>query len=526
MSRGAIMKNVNLGNYVEIPVNDIVYESNRKNGGWGNIEILAESIKSEGLINPPTVIPYEDGTYRVIAGRRRIEAVRRLKWELVPVRIIDADDEERLESIALSENVNRQEMNPLDEAELFKKLLDKGTDIKEMAALYDRSISGIHHRVRLCNLDDELKKMFLEERINLSGAALLAGLPARDQRKFAEKFNRNKLVKIYSCDITDFIHKTQSRPIACIADEQCKKCKERTNNTEPGLFDDFKNLHDVCFNSDCYAGKWKNMIGEFIARENSLKTENNIMLDGNIPKFVPAKAETLVIGGIEYNLLPYNYNFKETSKKAKKDTAWLVTMPSISSIRVEVRRIEYKIVENQNCNSKSVDLVKKYSIDTVTDIAVDDQKAAAGIIEEKYGSTYDFINHTKKTLLDKIIEKRIKEKSRENLAAEYIKEKCFGEEYNRVHNEDIFTTIFSPVGISKYTDIPAEQLIQKIFLFIMACVFKPYNMPDVDYNHKEWEIEQNSIFWKFAQMTWDEYVAMYHEVATDLVMEAGKDHEK
>jgi ParB/RepB/Spo0J family partition protein len=103
--------------FTTIPVGKIVSESNRKHGGMGNIEILSESIKADGLINPPTVVANGDGTYRVIAGRRRVEAVRQLKWKEVQSRIVDGADAYRLESIGLAENVNRQEMHPLDEAE-------------------------------------------------------------------------------------------------------------------------------------------------------------------------------------------------------------------------------------------------------------------------------------------------------------------------------------------------------------------------------------------------------------------------
>jgi ParB family chromosome partitioning protein len=226
--------------FATIPVGKIVSESNRKHGGMGNIEILSESIKAEGLINPPTVVANGDGTYRVIAGRRRVEAVRQLKWKEVQARVIDGADTDRLEAIALSENVNRQEMHPLDEAETFKKLLDKGTDIKDIAALYDRSISGIHHRVRLCNLQDEVKAMFREGKVKLSGAALLASLPADDQAKFAKKYEKKDSVGNW--DISDFIHKAQHCVIAWIADKQCEKCRNRTFNADPGLFEEFGGL--------------------------------------------------------------------------------------------------------------------------------------------------------------------------------------------------------------------------------------------------------------------------------------------
>jgi ParB family chromosome partitioning protein len=259
--------------FTSVAVKAIVSESNRKHGGMGNLEVLAASIKAEGLISPPTVTAVEDGTYRIVAGRRRVEAVRLLKWEEVPVRIIDEADVDRIESIGLAENVNRQEMHPLDEAEYFKKLLENGTDIKDIAAEFDHSISGIHHRVRLCNLQDEVKAMFREGKIKLSGAALLASLPADDQAKFTKKYEKKNSVNKW--DISDFIHKAQHRVITWIADKRCEKCENRTYNTDPGLFDDFGTLEDVCFDQDCYAGKWKKLIGNLIAKESiSQRTEN------------------------------------------------------------------------------------------------------------------------------------------------------------------------------------------------------------------------------------------------------------
>jgi hypothetical protein len=95
--------------FISVPVGKIISESNRKHGGMGNIDVLAESIKVEGLISPPTVVDCGDGTYRIVAGRRRIEAVRQLKWKEVMVRVVAEADADRLESIGLSENVNRQD---------------------------------------------------------------------------------------------------------------------------------------------------------------------------------------------------------------------------------------------------------------------------------------------------------------------------------------------------------------------------------------------------------------------------------
>jgi ParB/RepB/Spo0J family partition protein len=475
--------------FTTIPVSKIVSESNRKYGGMGNIEVLAGSIKAEGLINPPTVVTNEDGTYRIVTGRRRVEAVRLLKWKEVPVRIIDEADIGRIESIGLAENVNRKEMHPLDEAEYFKKLLDTGTDIKDIAAKYDRSISGIHHRVRLCNLQDELKEMFREDKIKLSGAALLASLPAKDQTKFAKKYGDKS--SIGNWDISGFIHQVQHCVITWIADKQCAKCKNRTHNTDPGLFEDFDGLKDVCFDQDCYAGKWKKLIWGLIAKQDTvLRTENSIILDKEIPQFLPKKTETITLGEVAYKLLPHQeYNWHETTKKAKKSTAWLVTTP-YASINVNIQRVEYEAFEQPVYGNYSApsDPVKDFLIDQVTGVTIEDQKGVAEKVKAKYGQSWQFKDEVKSTVLNTIILRRLTMKSRENMAAIYLEDKYSSrdehtgeyKEFDDDFDRYVFNVICGPDGIAKVSDIPAEPLVQKVFLFLTATRFRMNDLPDLD----------------------------------------------
>jgi ParB/RepB/Spo0J family partition protein len=509
--------------FTTVPVGKIVSESNRKHGGIGNIEILAESIKAEGLINPPTVVANEDGTYRVIAGRRRVEAVRQLKWNEVPVKVIDGADADRLEAIALSENVNRQEMHPLDEAETFKKLLDKETDIKDIAALYDRSISGIHHRVRLCNLQDELKEMFREGKIKLSGAALLASLPAEDQTRFAKKYGKRDVVGNW--DISGFIRQVQHCVIAWIADKQCEECKSRTHNADPGLFEDFDGLKDVCFDQDCYVGKWKKLIEGIIAKEGTQQTENNIILDSGIPNFLPKKTETLTLGETEYNLLSnQNYTWQASSKKAKKGTAWLVTAP-YASTAVNIKRVAYEAFERPDYNrSTPSDPVKDFLIDQVSDVAIEEQKAVAEKVKEKYRSKYKLRNEIRNKLLKILVDKRLREESRENQAALFLRDLCEGDdgEGNVVDFEDkraqkIFNAIFGPGNIRSFDEIPREPLSEKLFLFLLAVGIRDNNLPDIDDSEQEWENTEQSVQWKFLQITRNEYTMMYREILSEAV---------
>jgi len=158
---------------IKVPVGKIISSTDRKYGGEGKIETLAQSIEQHGLIHPLAVKESAEkkGCYRVIAGRRRYEAVKLLGWKNVEVTVYadDADDA----AIALAENVNREDMHPLDEAETFKRLQDEGKTVEEIAKYYSRTVSGIYHRIRLTNLIDGIKMMFRDGKIKLSGAAYI-----------------------------------------------------------------------------------------------------------------------------------------------------------------------------------------------------------------------------------------------------------------------------------------------------------------------------------------------------------------
>jgi hypothetical protein len=371
--------------------------------------------------------------------------------------------------------------------------------------------------------------MFREGKINLSGAALLASLPAEDQAKFAKKYGEKTPG---AWEITDFIRQTQHYVIAWIADKQCGKCKNRTNNTEPGLFEDFNGLKDVCFDQDCYAGKWKKLIGGLISKEDVLRTENTIILDREMPNFLPKKTETVAIGEADYKLLPrQKYNVKETSKKAKKDTAWLVTAP-YNSMDVEVKRVEYEVYErpDYSYHSPPSDPVKDYLIDQVSDVAVEDQKAVAEKVKEKYRGSWSFIHRVKETLLNTIIAKRIKEENRENLAAIYLVAHRSGQDAEGKWHEidpdyaDIFKAIFGTDSVAAlfagFPNDKAEPLVHKLFLFFIATGIRTNDMPDLNDNEAEWAEAETSLFWKFAQMTREEYTMMYREILSAAVRDA------
>lgn len=502
---------------IKIPVGKILYTTDRKYGGVGNIETLAQSIDQHGLIQPIAVKEDKEkkGYYRIIAGRRRFEAVKSLKWKNIDATVYDDKADET--AIALAENVNRDEMHPLDEAEKFKRQLDEGKSVEEISKYFARPVSAIHHRIRLTNLIDGIKMMFRDGKINLSGAALIASLPNEDQERFFKKYE-NKLVNQY--DISGFIHSVQKNSLEYVADRKCEKCKNRTHNTLPGLFEGYNSLQDVCFDGDCYAKKWQDFIGGFIANLEG-DTENNIILDRGVPEFVSKKTKTITIGGIEYNLLPANgHTWDETKKKSKAKTAWLVSRKwnhADGSYSIQVSRVAYEKVETVTVTRSGYEEnpVKDFMIDQAPDINEENQKAVAEKVKEKYQSKWRFESSVKEAILDKIITKRIIEGSKENLAALYLEKtfSCDDDDGNYYEidpdSRNFITSVFG--DIKSFSEIPIEPLTQKIFLSLIIADAGTNSIPGLNADDDDWARMERSIFWKFTGMTREEYITLFKE---------------
>jgi ParB family chromosome partitioning protein len=116
------------------------------------LEELAESIRTYGLIQPITVRKLESGYYQIIAGERRWRAARIAGLREVPVRIIEADDQKAME-LALVENLQREDLNPIEEARGFRKLMDEYGMTQEVAAeRVGKSRPAVANSLRLLSL--------------------------------------------------------------------------------------------------------------------------------------------------------------------------------------------------------------------------------------------------------------------------------------------------------------------------------------------------------------------------------------
>jgi len=158
---------------------DTIHESTtnpRRTFDEGKLRELAESIKHNGLIQPITVRPNNEG-FEIVAGARRFRAAQIAELFSIPARIVEIDDAQALEW-QLVENSQRVDVHPYEEAQGFQRLLDiPGYDVAALVEKSGKSASHIYARLSLLQLIPTVAEAFTQERITASHANLIARLP-------------------------------------------------------------------------------------------------------------------------------------------------------------------------------------------------------------------------------------------------------------------------------------------------------------------------------------------------------------
>jgi ParB family chromosome partitioning protein len=165
----------------------------RKNFDKANLEDLTNSIKERGMIQPIIVrrSNNENSKFEIIAGERRWLAAQRVGMHSVPVVITEADDLKSLE-FAIVENVQRHDLNPLEEAQGYKRLIDEFSyDQEKVSKFIGKSRSYITNSLRILTLPAEVIKLIESQKLSTGHAKILVGL---DNASFvANKIVENKL---------------------------------------------------------------------------------------------------------------------------------------------------------------------------------------------------------------------------------------------------------------------------------------------------------------------------------------------
>lgn len=147
---------------------------------------LAASIKRDGLLQP-ILVRKRGETYEIIAGERRYQACKLLGMETIPVRYWSADSDKALE-LALIENIQRSDLNPIEEAYGYKRLMErKGMTQSEVAQTVSKGRSTIANALRLLELPEEAQQLLFEEKITAGHARAILSIPSAEGRKTLTK---------------------------------------------------------------------------------------------------------------------------------------------------------------------------------------------------------------------------------------------------------------------------------------------------------------------------------------------------
>ena len=184
----------------------------RKNFDEINLEDLTNSIKERGIIQPIIVRKSnnENSKFEIIAGERRWLAAQRAGIHNVPVVITEADDLKSLE-FAIVENVQRHDLNPLEEAQGYKRLIDEFSyDQEKVSKFIGKSRSYISNSLRILNLPAEVIKLIETKKLSTGHAKILVGL---DNASFvANKIIENKLSVRQAENFVQLFKKKRQKP--------------------------------------------------------------------------------------------------------------------------------------------------------------------------------------------------------------------------------------------------------------------------------------------------------------------------
>lgn len=165
----------------------------RKDMNPEKLQELADSIKAQGIIQPIVVRKLGQNKYEIVAGERRWRAAQLAGLQQVPVVVKDIDDRATM-AIALIENIQRQDLNPLEEAEALKRLLDEFTMThQQIADAVGKSRVTVTNLLRLMDLQPEVKKLLISGQLEMGHARALLSLDAAKQVAAAQKIAREGL---------------------------------------------------------------------------------------------------------------------------------------------------------------------------------------------------------------------------------------------------------------------------------------------------------------------------------------------
>jgi ParB family chromosome partitioning protein len=183
----------------------------------GSLDDLASSVREHGILQPILVRPAAGGRYQIVAGERRWRAARMAGLEAVPALIEELDDETALE-ISIIENLQREDLSPLDEALMYERMIhEHGYSVRRLAQKLGKDKGYLENRLRLADAPPEVKELVSVRKDTLSAAYELMKVPdARKRKRLADQVARGELSLV---KLRERIEGRRSRTPVADADE-------------------------------------------------------------------------------------------------------------------------------------------------------------------------------------------------------------------------------------------------------------------------------------------------------------------
>ncbi len=167
-----------------VPVSEIKPNPHQPRQYFSEAELteLADSIKEHGILQPLLVVERSDGGYELIAGERRLRASQIAGLTTVPVLVKELPEQQKLE-VALIENIQRQDLNPIEEAFAYKRLIEEfGLTQQQVAEKVGKSRPSVANAIRLLELPPEIQTALIEGKINTGQARALLAIADKKQQ--------------------------------------------------------------------------------------------------------------------------------------------------------------------------------------------------------------------------------------------------------------------------------------------------------------------------------------------------------
>ncbi len=229
---------------------------------------LTDSVRKHGVLQPLLVRPWPDdetGLFEIVAGERRFRAANSAGLSDVPVLVRALTDDEVLH-IQIVENLQRKDLHPLEEADGYKVLADRGHTLEQIAAEVSQTKTYVAQRLKLCGLNEATRKLFYEDKLNAKTALMIARLPTDLQDKATKELTApwangeirsvkaasEHIQRTYMLRLDEAPFKTADADLVPGAGA-CGPCPKRTGN-QPELFDDVRGK-EICTDPACFAKK-------------------------------------------------------------------------------------------------------------------------------------------------------------------------------------------------------------------------------------------------------------------------------